>query len=101
MTLNAVTCPACGVEEPFDDDGNEPPPLHEVGLFRCNACDARVVYGKIMPRIVVEPYTDERGFTWLRRRFQDPVTGSDLHVIDVDPRLAAIEARSVLAMVIQ
>ena len=101
MSINSVTCPMCGVEEPFDADGQAPPPLHQVALFTCEACQARVVYGTVLPRIVVEPYCDTNGFTWVRKRYQDPRTREDKHVIDLDPKLAAMEAKAVLALVIR
>jgi hypothetical protein len=101
MARNAVTCPACGVEEPCDGDGNAPPPLQTVGLFTCDACGARVVYGTMLPHVVVEPFTDTNGFTWVRKRYQHPRTREDQHVIDLDPKLAALEARDVLQLVIR
>jgi hypothetical protein len=101
MALNAITCPACGIEEPCDADGNAPPALHTIGLFTCDACGARVVYGTLLPHVAVEWFTDANGFKWLRKRYQHPRTREDQHVIDLDPHLAALEARDVLVMVIR
>ena len=101
MAENAVTCPVCGIEEVFDADGARPPPLHEIGEFHCenDACQARVVFGKIMPRIVVEPYRDERGFRWTRLRIQDPKTKEDISVSDLDPKMTVLLTKNLLVMV--
>ena len=102
MARGAVTCPACGVEEVFMHDGGNPPPLHEIGEFMCNACSARSVYGKLMPRIVVEPAKEEtRGLLMVKLRFQDPRTRKDIYVTDpIDPKLAASLAKNILSLVI-
>lgn len=99
MAENAVTCPSCGGEEVFCTDGTRSPPLHEVGEFTCNICKTRVVYGNVMPRIVVEPFIDQRKFRWTRIRIQDPATKEDLLVRDLDPKLVLRLANNLLSMV--
>ena len=96
--LNAITCPTCGVEEPFTD-GADPIPLHDVGEFRCDACGARYVFGKLAPTIVVEPFDGPKGTRWVRVRVQHPQTRADLYVVDVEhgPMSAAL-ARNILAI---
>jgi hypothetical protein len=96
MAHNSVTCPSCGVEETPDDE-RPLPPLHEIGEFRCEACGSRFIYGKLVPRIVVEP-VDERGVRWTRIRFQDPKTKEDVHVVDIDQKLAVLFAKNVLSI---
>lgn len=99
MAHNAVTCPSCGLEEPFQD-GQSALQLHEIAEFTCDGCRTRVIYGRVMPRIVVEPYMDAQGFTWIRTRYQDPKTREDIYVVDLDPILAASHAKNELALVI-
>lgn len=90
-----ITCLAC--EHVADvPDG----PAFEDGVFVCGECGARMAYGQLLPRIVVEPYEDERGRRWLRRRFQDPKTKIDLYVVDIDPQHAASEAKNILSLVL-
>jgi hypothetical protein len=102
MAADAIKCPTCGLEEAFADDGERPPPLHEVGEFRCDGCGARYVYGQLTPCVVVEPHRNEAtGFMWTRIRFQDPATRADVHVADLDPKLAASLAKNILSLVIR
>lgn len=101
MATNAITCPSCGVEETFDADGSRPPPLHEVAEFVCNACGTRVVYGRVMSKLTHEWVTDEHGFRWLRRRYIDAITGAEQFAVDLDPRMAAVDARNTLMLVIR
>jgi len=96
MAHNSVTCPVCGLEETSPDE-SPLPPLHEIGEFRCEGCVARVIFGKIAPHIVVEPYV-ERGFRWTRLRIQDPKTRADLHVLDLDPKLAVSLTKNILSV---
>jgi hypothetical protein len=56
-------------------------------------------FGRIMPRIVVEPHVDEHR-RWLRLRFQDPTTKADVHVADLDAQYAASVAKNILSLVI-
>lgn len=99
MAQNAVTCPTCGVEEAFDVHGERPPPLHEIGEFRCNACGTRVVYGQIVPPIVIEPCRGGGDFMWIRCRIQDPKTREDKYVVDIDPKMAIALTSDILALV--
>jgi hypothetical protein len=99
MAIDAITCPTCGVEEPFDANGERPPPLHEVGKFKCDGCGTKYVFGKRVPRIVVEPNHDEKGLRWTRVRIQDPLTKADEFVFDVDPESALAFAKNILSLV--
>lgn len=96
MANNSVTCPICGVEEASPDE-RPMPPLHDIGDFRCEACGTRVIFGKVAPRIVIEPY-EEHGIRWTRLRFQDPKTRQDIHVADLDPNLAVSVTKNVLSI---
>lgn len=102
MAKNAVSCPACGVEELVHatQPGEQPIPLHEVGEFRCDACGARTVYGKVTPHLVVEPHRGDNGFMWIRIRRQDPKTRADLcEPIDLDPKLAFRLVKNLVSLV--
>lgn len=90
-----ITCLACGhvADVPAG-------PAFDDAIFQCGECGARMAYGRLMPRVVVEPYEDERGHRWLRRRFQDPQTKKDVYVIDVDAQQAASEAKNILTLVL-
>lgn len=95
-----IACMACGhrasVSVPLVEARD---PLAQ-GIYRCDECGARMAYGKLLLREVIEPYVDDHGIQWLRRRFQDPKTKTDILVVDVDPRMAATVAREILALVI-
>jgi hypothetical protein len=93
---NAVTCPCCGLEEPVADGGSTA--LEEIGEFSCEGCHARVVHGKVMPFVVVEPMKGPGGYLWQRVRIQDPKTRADLHVLECDPNLAIGLARNLLSL---
>lgn len=95
-----VQCLACGHTAPTHVQEGEAADPHEHGVFVCGECTARMAYGTLLPRVVVEPFVDERGHLWLRRRYQDPKTKAELYVLDVDPRYAALEAKNILSMVI-
>jgi hypothetical protein len=84
MALNTITCPACGIEEPVEGD---PIALHDIGEFKCDACCARTVYGRLMPFVVIEPCKGERDMLWVRVRYQDPKTRADLYVVELDPKM--------------
>lgn len=90
-----VTCLACGHTANVADG-----PAFEDSCLRCDECGARMSFGKLMPRVVVEPYIDERNIRWLRRRFQDPKTMADLFVVDVDAKYAETEAKNILSLVL-
>lgn len=94
-----ITCLACShtshVSVPLVEAPN--PLAH--GVFRCDECGARMAYGRLTMREVVEPYVDDTGRRWVRRRFQDPKTREDLFVLDVDRERAIDCARELLSLV--
>lgn len=96
--MHIVICPCCHVGEASPD--GEPVALENVGLFRCDHCGARVVFGRVMPRVVIERVVDERGFGWIRKRYQDARTKEDLYVVDLDPKYAAMEVAEVLSVTV-
>lgn len=96
MAHNSVTCPACGVEEASPDE-RPLPPLHELGEFNCDACGACFVFGKPIPRIVIEPHYAQ-GVRFTRVRFQDPKTKTDAYVADFDPKSAVMIAKNILSI---
>ena len=95
---NAITCPTCGVEEPFHD-GDAPIPLHDVGDFTCDGCGARYVFGKPAHAFVVEPFFDAKGVRWTRIRIQHTGTREDVFVFDVEPgKKSAMLAKNILSI---
>lgn len=103
MPMHIARCPCCEAEERVPVPTDEPArvlDLAEVGLFSCNRCGARVVHGVVMPRVVVEPFRDARGFVWVRYRFQDPKTKADVHVVDLDPKFAAQVSTNALSLAV-
>lgn len=96
MAHVSVTCPACGADELVR---GEPIALHEIGDFRCDACGARTVYGRLMPRIAVEPTRGANDMLFIRARIQDPKTREDLFVVDLDPKMAVELTRNILSLV--
>ena len=101
-----IQCPRCGHVETVE--GSTILTLADIGLFVCTrtpgtddgGCGCRVVHGKVEPRVVVEPYVDEHGVSWLRRRIQDGVTARDLFVFDLDGQHAAREAVNILSVTV-
>lgn len=102
MAKNTVVCPVCRVEEIIRPatPGESPVALHEIGDFRCDACGARTVYGRLMPRVVVEPTRGEHDLMWIRIRRQDPSSRADVHEpLDLDPKMAVELAKNILSLV--
>jgi hypothetical protein len=98
MALGAIVCPACNVEEVFDRDTG-PPPIHDVGEFSCDACGARFVFGEPAPRVFVERYIDAaRGLCWASVRIR---YGEQDMTFRLDPKLAVVLARELLATVVR
>jgi len=93
--LERVTCLACE-----HDGGEQPAGFAAASILRCDECGARMAYGKLLPRIVVEPYQDEAGRLWIRQRFQDPKTQADIYVCDVDPMHAASLGKNLISLVV-
>ena len=101
MKSTDIACLACGHTHAVEhDDELDDATFFARGIFRCDECGARMAHGRLMPRIVVEPYEDENGVRWLRRRFQDPSTKEELYVVDIDAQYAAMEAKNVLSLVL-
>ncbi len=98
MVNFTIACPACSHEE--DHEAESVLTLNGIGLFVCDQCGFRSVYGVHQPRVVVEPFTDAKGMRWLRRRFQDPITRADRFVVDMDPNYAAREAVNILSITV-
>lgn len=96
-----ITCLACGhVDNVPRTAAIEDEAFFAEGIFFCNECNARMVYGELAPRIVVEPYTDGRGHVFVRQRIQDPITKADTSVTDLDPQHAVMMAKALLALVV-
>lgn len=94
--MSPLACPACGTEQSPTD----PAVVLASEILRCTSCKARIAYGQIVPRIVVEPVHTESQKTLIRVRFQDPVTMADQFSADMDPVFAAGLAKNILALVI-
>lgn len=90
-----ITCLACDHSSIVADG-----PAFEDGLFQCDECGARMALGRLLPRVVVEPFRDARGFMWIRTRYQDPKTKTDLFVDDRDPKHAGDVAKNILSLVL-
>lgn len=88
-----VTCMACA------HTAHAPGLAPEESILVCDECNARMSFGRLMPRISVEPHVDGHR-RWLRLRFQDPTTKADVHIADLDPQLAASVAKNILSLVI-
>jgi hypothetical protein len=95
MSDLATKCLACGHEASLTDGA---PPSESVLV--CSECGARMPFGRLAPRIVVEPFTDDEGRTWVRYRFQDPISKIDVHVADIDGQHAAMLAKATISLVI-
>lgn len=95
----SITCLACGHAAKVSVPMLEARSPLEHDIFKCEECGAHMAYGRLAYREVVEPYVDDRGVKWVRRRFQDPRTKEDLFVVDVDRERALSIARELLALV--
>jgi|GEM_PF-4022496 len=93
--MSEITCLACSHRAKVEAG----PPFTE-SIFVCNECGARMVYGELAPRVVVEPRTDPLGRAWVRVRFQDARTQRDMYTADLDPQHAAMLAKAQLSLVI-
>jgi hypothetical protein len=96
-----IQCLACGRpwDVPNDSDLSDAQ-FVTANIFKCSECGARTAYGQLMPRIVEEPFVDDRGHQFLRIRFQDPTTKADVYVVDLDPQYAASHAKNTLSLVL-
>jgi hypothetical protein len=95
MSEASIKCLACDHVAPAD--GGAAP---EDGIFACHECGARMPYGKLAPRVVVEPFVDDKGRSWVRHRVQDARTKEEVHAFDLDPQHAAMFAKAILSLVI-
>lgn len=95
MSDPTVACLACAHEAPL---AAGPPPSESILV--CSECGARMPFGKIAQRVVVEPFVDDEGRSWVRYRFQDPITKQDVHVVDLDMLHAAHLAKATISLVI-
>lgn len=99
MSDLTITCPACG--DTHEAPGGDVDFLAK-GITRCSVCDARVVYGELAPRVVVEPSSVDTAVgskDFMRLRFQDPTTKADVFVRDLDPQHAFMIAQAIISMV--
>lgn len=88
----ASSCPACG------GASNIAVPI-ESGIFVCDDCNARVAYGEICPRIVVEPSQFPNGAPMLSVRIQDQVTKVPVFDLKMDPQHAFMLAKAIISLV--
>jgi hypothetical protein len=93
--LLSVTCLACNHHALVR--GSEP---IEASVFVCDECGARMAFGKLAPRVVIEPAVDQKGNFLLRTRYQCPKTKQELFVADLDPMYALAIAKNVLSLVV-
>jgi hypothetical protein len=90
--IHAATCPACGDTHQASED------LTQM-IARCSLCDARIVYGELAPRIVVEPGTFANGMPAMLIRVQDAKTKDAVHEMKIDPHHAFLLAQAIIGMV--
>lgn len=74
------TCPACGHTDRFDGKVEE-------SVIQCSECKARIGYGALMPRVVVEPHD-----RWITIRFDDG------EAIKLDHDFAAMIGKSLISI---
>ena len=99
MSDITITCPACG-DTHGAPEGDAA--FLSRGISRCSVCDARIVYGELAPRVVIEPSsvaTPVGPKDFMRLRFQDPATKEDVFVRDIDPQHAFMIAQAIISMV--
>jgi transcription initiation factor IIE alpha subunit len=89
--IHKFVCPACG----FSDDADGP---IDTGVFTCPKCNARVVYGRAMEHVVIEPGTDQQR-PLVVIRFQDPRTREDVFRFECDPQFSILLVRELLSIV--
>ena len=94
MTNTQAKCLACGHADEIADS-----PALEDSIRNCTECNARMTYGALAPRIVVEPFDDAKGRRWIRIRRQNPVTRADVEVLDLDPQHASLLATDLRGLV--
>lgn len=96
MSKPTITCPGCGDthEAPHGD-----PDFLLRDVSKCSVCDARIVYGELAPRVVVEPGAFPGGQPAMVFRVQDPLTKADVHVMKLDPQHAFLIAQAIISMV--
>lgn len=95
-----IQCMACDhVALVTHDAAIHPDVVLKSDIFRCDECGARMAFGRLMPRIVVEPYEAHDGTRWVRLRTQDLKT-KEVTVVDLDPQYAAMLAKNILSIVV-
>lgn len=99
MSEPTISCPAC--------DDKQPAPGGDENFFarnvaHCTNCSARIAYGELAPRIIVQPGTVDtidgpRSVFMIH--FQDPKTRQDIHVEKLDPQYAFLLAQNIISLV--
>lgn len=95
----SIKCLAC---DHVAEVSIEEPTAHPIddGIFKCHECGARMVYGELAPRIVVEPHVTKNNQKLLRVRFQNQKTLEEVFVCDLDPQFAASLCKNILSLVL-
>jgi hypothetical protein len=73
--MTSMTCPSCGHTDDCEIDARH-------AVLTCTECKARIAFGALMPRVVIEPHVDRRFVTL---RFQTAANGQvalTQHVLD-------------------
>lgn len=91
-----MTCPTPGCGHTFDvvDAG----PIAD-GIYKCDQCNVRWVYGEPGPRTVVSPAHDDKGRAFITLAIQDPITKAERMAIDLDPQFVVLLAADLLALI--
>lgn len=96
MSEAKVICPACG--DTHDAPGGDRDFMVK-SISRCDVCDARIVYGALAPRVVIEPGTFDNGAPAFVLLAQDPKTRAVVHEMKLDPQHAFLLAQAIISMV--
>lgn len=99
MSDVTVTCPACGDEHAAPGGDAD---FLKRDIVRCDVCSARIVYGELAPRVVVEPVTVDTIVgpkEFMRLCIQDPKTKAVVFDRPIDPQHAFMIAQTIITMV--
>lgn len=99
MSDAKIVCPVCG-DSHAAPNGDADYLLRNVS--RCDLCDARIVYGKVAPKLIVEPSTFDTQLgprPALLVKVQDVETKATLLEQKLDPQHAFLLAQAIISMV--
>jgi len=88
---HSLKCPDCGHEDGVSDDPR-------ASIYTCDECKARIAFGVLMPRLIIEPHPEDARF--IRVRVLHVVDGQRVEVVAVtiDRPLGGMLARELLSV---